>query len=398
MRSTTAVLRLLICGLMLAALATAGSGDVLPPKLRIGDKAPRLTGLDWVQGKKINSFKRGTVYVLDFWVDSIDCRRGIRYLNTLADHYPGESLEVIGIGVAYYDQLPPVEEILAWLGDGMSYKVATDPKGRSYEAFLVNGGCETYYVPVTMVIDARGKLAWIGRADGSLNHGLEDCLNDLFADSWDDGSARAAFEADRAERLLAEGRMSFVREQMYEAFNEERDAEALGYCQRLVESHPKNEGWRMRCYSLLRNLGRLEEAREEALVYLDGPNGQDVSKLVEMAYRLGASEHTRSGQPADLDLGLMAAERAVALDGRRDPEPLRMLALVHSVREEWSQAVTLQAEALGLARESEQDEMRAVLDEYRAQAARLEAQEPDELQGAALSDPTSSTRRSHAVR
>ncbi|GJM22480.1 MAG: hypothetical protein DHS20C15_23950 [Planctomycetota bacterium] len=355
--------------LALCGGAGASADEPFVPELRIGDKAPRLVGLDWVQGKKVNSFKRGTVYVLDFWANGGRNRFSIPHVNALAEKHRDASLDVIGIAAPLGNELDHVEAIVEWLGDEMSYKVAGDPERRSVEAFLTDSGSATFFYPLSMVIDARGRLAWIGRAD----QGLAACVDDVLADRWDLDVARDAFEAELNERDLAARKMGFVLSQVWQAESDGRDLKELEYSRRLVEAHPMYESWRLGCYSVLRRMGRLDEARAEALAYFDGPEGREPFELIELAYRIAVTDPTPEGEVVDLDIALMAAERAVELNQRWDPDVLSVKATVHAARQEWAQAVALQTEALERAPDFEKPLLQASLDDFRARLAEFES-------------------------
>jgi thiol-disulfide isomerase/thioredoxin len=50
-----------------AIVATAASVAVARPDLNVGDPAPTLSNVTWLQGDQASEWKSGNVYVLDFW-------------------------------------------------------------------------------------------------------------------------------------------------------------------------------------------------------------------------------------------------------------------------------------------------------------------------------------------
>lgn len=52
-----------LTGLLLSSTATAQEGS----SLKIGDDAPGLHIAEWVKGEPVGSFKKDSVYMIEFW-------------------------------------------------------------------------------------------------------------------------------------------------------------------------------------------------------------------------------------------------------------------------------------------------------------------------------------------
>ncbi|MCU0317689.1 MAG: TlpA family protein disulfide reductase, partial [Fimbriimonadaceae bacterium] len=83
-----------------ASLAMAQSGT--PAKvtaLEPGMKAPELRVSQWFKGQEVKSFKKGQVYVVEFWATWCGpCRVSIPHLTKLAKQH-GDKVHMIGVSV-----------------------------------------------------------------------------------------------------------------------------------------------------------------------------------------------------------------------------------------------------------------------------------------------------------
>jgi thiol-disulfide isomerase/thioredoxin len=89
----------------------------------VGDKAPALGVSNWVKGKKVERFEKGSVYVIDFWATWCGpCLESIPHLTELQKKYGGE-LEIVGLNV--WENAPEkVPAFVEKMGANMGYAVA----------------------------------------------------------------------------------------------------------------------------------------------------------------------------------------------------------------------------------------------------------------------------------
>lgn len=380
--------------LLLALLFVVG-GAAAPrdePDLRLGDKAPRLSGLEWLQGRPVRSFRRGVVHVIDFWSTDPAGRASHQYVADVLRAHPGE-VEAVGVIVPPAeddgdeddeeeavvvvplaeepppDDLPPLEEQFAQLvaasPEVLTYPVAVDRKGRTTELYLEDSGCADLDLPLSVVLDGRGRVAWIGSPD----LGLAECVAELLDDRWDDDAARERFEAAWAERraLTEEMEHTILSVGRTRALGEER--RELELVTRLATRDPLFSEWRLALIRLLRQSGRGTATRAEARRFLDGPAGRKPFQLVRLARELSYAAPDGYNRDADLELAFEAAQRAVDLNRGFDPAPLDMLALIQGFRGELGLAVEHQTRAVQRAPEWERASLGRTLDQYRGMLA-----------------------------
>lgn len=146
--------------------------------LNIADDAPPLKVDQWLKGTPFQNFKRGKIYVVEFWATwCAPCKAAIPRLSKLAKQYKNK-ITVLGVDV--YDSKEPLEKIkkfVADMGDKMNYYVAID-KERFMETHWLEASERG--IPKTIVVDANGKIAWIGHPSE-----LEPVIITMLNGTWD---------------------------------------------------------------------------------------------------------------------------------------------------------------------------------------------------------------------
>lgn len=159
---------LLAAILLFSAFAQATDIDTL----REGSPAPSLQGATWIKGDKITTFKKGHVYVIEFWATWCGpCRMAMPHLSELANEYEGK-VTVISFNsqeLAYakekdLDYFSRVKEFVRKLGDGMDYNVAIDGDEKIlWKNWMTAAGLKS--IPRAFIIGKDQRIAWIGHPD-----------------------------------------------------------------------------------------------------------------------------------------------------------------------------------------------------------------------------------------
>ena len=175
-----------------ALIACTLSAQKPPPPLGIGSEAPKLEVSAWVRGEPLQ-LGDGKVAVVEFmatWCPA--SKMSLPLLNRLQRSYEPQGVHVVAIATSRFDAgQANVESFAHDWGARMSFALAWDGKQAAARAWLDAAG-ETSY-PVAFVVDAKGRVAWIG---GPLE-GLADSLPRVLSPSFDIEVARQASVLER---------------------------------------------------------------------------------------------------------------------------------------------------------------------------------------------------------
>ena len=160
----------------------SSSRPVVIPNLRIGDIAP-LIKARWVKGNVITNYKKGMVYVLEFWATWCGpCKKAMPHISDLSKKHAGKAV-IIGVNVW---ERPPVGKTLNQTVDDfvkgntekMTYNVCMDGADGYMAKNFVEAAAQPG-IPATMIIDKEGKLVWIGHPE-SMDIPLQQIIDGTF--------------------------------------------------------------------------------------------------------------------------------------------------------------------------------------------------------------------------
>ena len=189
----TVILGMIVC---LALGSASWAGDfTAKPTFKIGDAAPALQPISWIQGTPVTKYEPGHVYVVEFWATWCPpCIKTMPRLSALQKKYP-DTLTVVGVNVeALLGHEPKADAVPAFMkkwGKDMAYTVAMDDptKKTISDAWITASG--SLGIPTACIIDGQGKLAWVGYPDLVQSYAFDQALHDTVAGKIDLARARA---------------------------------------------------------------------------------------------------------------------------------------------------------------------------------------------------------------
>ncbi len=351
------MLKALTLGLAVSCLLATPASAVSADKLEAGKKAPTLDSVEWLQGQPIPKWERGNVYVLDFWATWCGpCRASIPHLNELARQYDNQSVSIIGVAIWPRNGMVPTDEFVRERGDDMAYPIAEDIDGETADAFMRAAGRNG--IPTAMVVDQKGKVAWIGHP----MDGLDEVLEGVVAGEFD----AKAFAKRQQEKDEAMQKARPLLDKMSKAMQADDWKQVEKTAKEIVKLHESMERYAMYRYTALVKLERNRDAAKLGQSLATKTFKDDPRALNELAWRIvNPADEVES---RDVELALLAAERAVELTEHKDASVLDTLARVHFTQGDVAKAIEVQEQALELADERSRVSLEIVLDEYRAAA------------------------------
>jgi thiol-disulfide isomerase/thioredoxin len=309
------------------------------PTLVVGDAAPALSSVNWLQGGPISEWESGKVYVLDFWATWCGpCVKAIPHMNEIAKQYKDQGVTVVGVAIWPNGRMTPTAEFVTKQGDAMAYPIAEDIDGKTAEAFMAAAGQGG--IPTVMIVDGQGKLAWIGHPMG----GMDDVLPQVVKGDFD---AKKFAEEQRVREEKVGGLMG----ELQRGFETSDWALVRTSSENLIAFDADEFGTLGGVYKYLALVkeGKAEEAAAWGNQLTTTTLAKSPEGLNMFAWMLVQPEGPLSGTEVDTKLAVRAAEAAVVLDGGKDANSLDTLARAYFVDGNFAMAAETQQKAVDFA-------------------------------------------------
>ncbi len=356
-------------GLLLAGLAGFAAGqekaDGQPaqpaattpakPAKGIGEPAPRLTDVEWLLGKPLKQFARGTAYVVYFWAPWND--ESLRALPVLAALQERVASQRVAVVAVVLQDRPDIVPAGGW---GQRHKadlpvvVATDVLDKTKATWDALIGTR---VPLAVIVDRAGRVAWRGHP---LN-GLDEALGAVLADD------KAALDKVVAERRALSDKLNPLAADLQKYAG--TDGMERRCCELVDEILALNARlaapWLDIKYHALRRLGKKEEAAAWGRLLVGELLRDDMNRLNGLAWSI--VDPQAKDKDGDFELARLAAERSNELARGQDAAILDTLARVRWRDGQHAEAVALQKKAVELAWTADlRKQLQKTLGEYQA--------------------------------
>ena len=299
-----------------------------PPSLPspIGKPAPEIRVEEWVKGAPLDQFKKGRIYVVDFWATWCGpCRAAIPHLTRLAKKHPGE-VEVIGVSISETQETPGdreyigrVKAFVRKMGEQMDYRVAVDRPDRfMHSTWFKPAG--TGGIPTAYIIDRDGRVAWVGigspedveRIVEQVRSGTFDIAKEIERQRQLEADALKRSEADRA--AAASSRVEIDQKYPgYQAAMKRGDlAAAIASLDAAFAGHPEREAsgayqWKLMALLQRNRTNEVNAYAEELLKRF--PDNDDIQSFLS-ACIVATSEEARFDTRLALESARKAADAA----------------------------------------------------------------------------------------
>lgn len=213
------------------------------PALKVGDPAPEIKEVTWVQGTPVTGLKPGHVYVFEFWATWCGpCIYAMPHLSELAKQYAGK-VTFVGVSILEDNHGPKgaaasLEKVNTFMQKNpgrMTYNVCVDGGSRqSYMAATWFRATGQSGIPCSVVVNGEGKVAWIGhpmQLDEVLPRVLEGGLDVAKFDAEQKAKREQAQSARRARQALTAPLRAVLAKKDYAEFAKQAES--------LVQEHPE---------------------------------------------------------------------------------------------------------------------------------------------------------------
>jgi thiol-disulfide isomerase/thioredoxin len=314
-------LPVLILLILSAGLASAQRGEMPEITLHPGDPAPDLYVSKWLGGEGVESFAKGTVYVVELWATWCGpCIQSMPHLSALNTEYRDKGVVFLGLNVDAESSQKDIPAFMTTMGEKMNFVVGLD----TFEPAKLGAGPVSLIsknwleasgqrgIPSTFVVGKEGRVVWMGHPAE-----LDEPLKKIQADDWD----VVAFKALRDKKTALNDRLQTAyRAKKWDAMITVFDELAV------IQPEMKARFNISKVQILLRLKKDYDAAYALLRELMNGELAEDAQTLNEIAYTIASDEAITQRDDA---LVLEMALKADALTDHSNAPILDTLALAY---------------------------------------------------------------------
>ena len=340
-------------------MALLASASFAEAKLKIGDAAPALKVGEWVQGQPVESFAKGTVYVVEFWATWCGpCRQTIPHLDELHEELKDKGIVFIGQDCWERD-VAKVKPFVKEMGEKMSYRVATDDTSKDEKGFMAANwmaAADQNGIPCAFVISKDTKIAWIGHP-AELTAVMLKQVSDGTFDTAKAAEMQAKAEADQAARQE-------IGKKLGAAFGKKDWDAAKTVVDDAEKEHPELAeqliGIR---FQIAQRKEDSDEVIKQAKRMLAAPIGDNPQALNQLAWAIGGD--MKNPSPEALEIAAGAVNKAVEKTKGEEAAVLDTLARIQFRQGKKEEAIKTQEQAVAKAKEALKPSLEKTLSAYK---------------------------------
>lgn len=326
--------------------------------LVVGAPSPAISVEKFLKGEPIHEFKKGHVYVVEFWAKWCGpCIEEMPHLSELQAEYKDQDVTIIGVNIrelrrsgqgwedSFDEQTQEeVKKFVEREGVRMSYTVAYDGEKKQMDKAWMpsNEG-----IPKTFIVDQAGKIAWIGHPAV-----VRMPLDEVVKGTWDYETG-----PDRV-KIAEDAYLGALR--LFETNGED----ALAAWEQAERDYPILAlDLVSKKFSALISADLCDAASAAGKVYVNqAVERQSIRALNGVAWSIVNPSNSLTRR--DVDLALIAAEKANELSNGEDAGVLDTLARVHFTQGQLEQAIKIQTKAVEIADDDMKKSLKLSLNEY----------------------------------
>jgi thiol-disulfide isomerase/thioredoxin len=322
--------------------------------LTIGDRAPAVSIAGWALGNEVGKFKKGGVYVVEFWATWCPpCRMSMPHLSKLQKEY-GERVQFIGVTdedeetvTKFLDERMDSESEQTWR-ETISYSLALDKEKSTASAYMAASGQGG--IPTAFIVGKDGLIEWIGHPME-----MDEPLRQVADGSWNRGEFAATFRKKQEAEKMMMGLQLAVQQRDWD--------KALEVTETLSASDPKNPQWPMVRARIQMMSGRFKDANAtfDAVAKANWENPQ----LLNFAAWTMMTEVPEEERNIKAAQGIIL--RAQELTQGKDGSVLDSLALSYYLQGDLEKAIETQEKAVEVGSQGNDEALRESLKRYQTE-------------------------------